>query len=49
MTKENRYCNIVDEKIRYYAIRYKNGKATTEEIKLFVRLLYEEKKERKKC
>lgn len=49
MTKENDYRATIDEKIRYYAIRYKNGKATTEEIKILVRLLYEEKNERKKA
>ena len=49
MTKENSYCSAVDEKIRYYATRYKNGKATAEEIKILVRLLYEEKKEKNKA
>lgn len=49
MTKENDYRTTVDEKIRYYAVRYKNRKATAEEIKILVRLLYEEKKERKKA
>ena len=48
-TKENNYRTTVDERIRYYALRYKNGKATAEEIKILVRLLYEEKKERKKA
>lgn len=48
-TKENKYRTMVNEKIRYYAVRYKKGKATTEEIKILVRLLYEEKKERKKA
>ena len=48
-TKENIQQTAVDEKIRYYATRYKNGKATTEEMKTLVRLLYEEKKEGKKA
>lgn len=47
--KENRHRNVTDEKIRYYVVRYQSGKATAEEIKTLVRLLYEEKNERKKA
>ena len=38
---------MAEEKIHYYATRYQAGKATPEEIKTLVRLLYEEKNEKK--
>ena len=49
MSEEKKQNKTIDEKIRYYTMRYKSGKATAEEIKILVRLLYEEKKEQKKA